>query len=112
MVLCCKILYNLKTCLLVKNILLFFSICSCVHTYHYHPFPVYNITLPEEASYEIVYKLLNEFQMNMINIMTEWIENDAQMKEAYHTTEVPETTTKGKMIDADPEGRILKCHDY
>ena len=44
--------------------------------------------------------------------MTEWIENDAQLKEAYHTTEVPETTTKGKMIDADPEGRILKYHDY
>ena len=44
--------------------------------------------------------------------MTEWIENDAQMKEAYHTTELPETTTKDKMIDADQEGRILKCHDY
>ena len=44
--------------------------------------------------------------------MTEWIENDAQMKEAYHTTELPETTTKGKMIDDDPEGRNLKCHDY
>ena len=88
------------------------SIYSCVHTYHYHPFPVYNITLPEEATYEIVYKLLNEFQMNMINNMTEWIENDAQTKEAYHTTELPKTTTNGKMFDAGPEGRILKCHDY
>ena len=49
--------------------------------------------------------------MNMINNMTEWIKNDAQMKEADHTTELPETTTKGDMIDADPEGRILKYSD-
>ena len=44
--------------------------------------------------------------------MTEWIDNDAQMKEAYHTTELPETTTKGKKIDTDPEGRVLIYHDY
>ena len=44
--------------------------------------------------------------------MTEWIKNDAQMKEVYHTTELPETTTNGKMIDADQECKILKYSDY
>ena len=40
--------------------------------------------------------------------MTEWIKDDIQIKEADLETEQPETTTKGEMIVADPNGKKLK----
>ena len=49
--------------------------------------------------------------MNMVNNMTAWIQNDAQITQAYHQTERPETTTKGEMIVADPDGTKFKLYD-
>ena len=49
--------------------------------------------------------------MDMINNMTEWIENDANMKEVYHSTELPKTMTKDKVIVAGPDGKLLNYHD-
>ena len=46
--------------------------------------------------------------MDMVNNITEWIKDDIQIKEARLETEEPETTTKGEMIIADPNGKKLK----
>ena len=46
--------------------------------------------------------------MDMINNMTEWIERDAKIKEIHHETESLETSTKGEVIVADPDGMTLK----
>ena len=46
--------------------------------------------------------------MDMVNNITEWIKDDIQIKEAHLETEQPETTTKGEMIVADPNGKKLK----
>ena len=73
----------------------------CVANYNFHPFTIYNITLPETVTYEIIYKLLNEYQMNIANNMTLWIKEDVQITPSHLQTERPETTTKGETLMVD-----------
>ena len=62
---------------------------------------VYNITLPETVTYEIMYNLLNEYQMNIVNNITTWIKEDVQIIPTHLQTERPDTTTKGETLVAD-----------
>ena len=69
-------------------------------TSHYHPFSVYNLTIPENATYEILYKLLNDYQMEIVENMTQWIEMDASITRINPQTQRPEISTRTPTDDA------------
>ena len=83
-----------------------FHFNRCTASYHYHPLLVYNLTLPEEVTYDIIYGLINEYQLNIVNNMTQWIEEDTNMIPNDLTTELPDTTTDSDIRINDISGIV------
>ena len=83
-----------------------FHFNRCTASYHYHPLLVYNLTLPEEVTYDIIYDLINEYQLNIVNNMTQWIKDDTNMIQNDLTTELPDTTTDSDIRINDISGII------
>ena len=77
---------------------------SCKPTYHYHPFSVYNISLPENVTYEVIYDLLNDYQVNTVKNITEWIKEDLELMPTYIQTERPDMTTNNEIVDVGSTG--------
>ena len=81
-----------------------FHFNRCTASYHYHPLLVYNLTLPEEVTYDIIYDLINEYQLNIVNNMTQWIKEDTNILPNDLTTELPDTTTDSDISINDISG--------
>ena len=62
---------------------------------------IYNITLPENVTYERIYNILNEYQMNIVNNMTVWIQEDVQISPSHLQTERPDSTTQAEALVVD-----------
>ena len=83
-----------------------FHFNRCNASYRYHPLLVYNLTLPEEVTYDIIYGLINEYQLNIVNNMTQWIKDDTNMIPNDLTTEPPDTTTEDDIRINDISGIV------
>ena len=97
-----------------KDITYLFHFNRCTASYHYHPLLVYNLTLPEEVTYDIIYDLINEYQLNIVNNMTQWIKDDTNILPNDLTTELPDTTTDSDISMNDISGikSTIIVHKY
>ena len=57
-------------------------------------------------TYDIIYGLIDEYQLNIVNNMTQWIKDDANMIPNDVTTELPDTTTDSDIRINDISGII------
>ena len=57
-------------------------------------------------TYDIIYGLINEYQLNIVNNMTQWIKDDTNMIPNDLTTDLPDTTTDSDIRINDISGII------